>query len=138
MTLRFLLINVTVLMTLQATAQSAKPTPTPLCSMVEQAQNYDGKEIYIEALLLASQHAVVLTDAACGGIYLTYPSGEKGPKWREFYEAVYAKSSGAENAALHVKLKGVFHSRIPYGNGSIRQIEVQEVLNVSFDPASHF
>ena len=140
MTLRFGVICITTLLiALQATAQSVKPTPTPVCSLVEQAQNYDGKEVYVDSLLLASQHAVVLTGTPCGrGIYVTYPSGKNETKWRDFYEAVYAKSTGAETAALHVKLKGIFHSRIPYGNDTIRQIEVREVLEVSFDPASQF
>jgi hypothetical protein len=140
MTQHFWVICLTTLLpALQATAQSMKPTATPICSLVEQAQNYDGKEVYVDSLLLASQHAVVLTGTPCGrGIYVTYPSGKNETKWRDFYEAVYAKSSGGETAALHVKLKGIFHSRIPHGSDTIRQIEVNEVLDVSFDAASQF
>jgi len=126
-------IFIALLLPLQA-RQSGLSTPAlhSVCEVVRHPNLYEGKVVYIESFVLASQHGVVLVGDQCkNGIYMSHDSGKTGGKWPEFDQALARKSTGLETRQLWVKVKGVYRANVAHGKTTIRQLEVLEVLDVS-------
>lgn len=119
--------------------QETEPTPmastVQVCEIVQHRQKYEGKEVTVESVLVASRHGAVLAGKPCGeGIYISHQAGRTGGKWPAFDNALVKASTGLETAPLHVRVRGVYHDRVPDGKRTIRQIELNEILEVEFMP----
>jgi hypothetical protein len=107
-------------------------TVRTVCEVVRHPDLYEGKVVYVESFVLASQHGVVLVGDQCkNGIYLSHEAGKTGGKWPEFDQALARKSTGLDTRPLWVKVKGVYRSKYHTAKRLIRQLEVLEVLDVS-------
>ena len=119
--------------------QQSTPQPVvhSVCALLKQSDLYEGKEIDVESVLVANLHAAVLVGKPCGkNIYISHEAGQTGGKWHQLDEAIVTKASGLESREVKVRIRGIFHSKVPYGKTTIRQIEVTEVLDISFLPKS--
>jgi hypothetical protein len=106
-----------------------------VCDIVEHRQKYEGKEVTVESVLVASRHGAVLAGKPCGeGIYISHEAGRMDGKWPAFDNALVKVASGLETAPLRVRVKGVYRSRVPDGKRTIRQIELNEIMEVEFLP----
>ena len=106
----------------------------PVCEIISNAKDYDGRSVVIEATVIADMHGTVLEGSECHkGIYLAFASGHPGEKWKALEDAVAAKGSGLDKRVLRVKVRGIYHHALLDGNRHIRQLEATEVLFVSFE-----
>jgi hypothetical protein len=115
---------------------STQPVAHSVCALLKQQDFYDGKEVSVESLLVAGRHGAVLAGKTCGRIYISHEAGQTEGKWPQFDDALVKKATGLETRPLKVNIRGIFHARVAYGKTTIRQIEVLEVLDVSFLPKS--
>lgn len=118
----------------------SNPQPRPseatihtVCAVVQHPKRWEGQTISVTSFVAASQHDMVLTGAECGkGIYMSHESGKQNGKWPEFDDALVRKATGLDNRPLKVTVRGIYHSHVPHGTTTIRQLEVLDVLDVSF------
>ena len=67
----------------------------PVCEIVQHRQKYDGKEVTVESVLVASRHGAVLAGKPCGeGIYISHEAGRTDGKWPAFDDALVKASTG--------------------------------------------
>jgi hypothetical protein len=107
-----------------------------VCAVVQHPELWDGHTVTIMSSVVASRHGVVLTGAECGkGVYISHESGKQNGKWPDFDEAIVRKATGLDDRPLRVTVRGIYHSHVSYGTTTIRQLEVLDVLDVSFAEA---
>jgi hypothetical protein len=115
-------------------AQVREPTIQTVCDVVKHPKLWNGRTITVRSYVEASQHSIVLTGAACGqGIYLSHESGKSDGKWPAFDDALMRKATGLDKRPLQVLVRGVYSAHLPHGTKAIRQLDVLEVLDLSFE-----
>lgn len=112
-----------------------KPVAHSVCDVLKASKAYDQKEVVVEAPLVGSGHGAVLVGEECHkGIYVTHEAGRKDGNWPAFDKALIQKQTGLETAPLRVKVRGIYRDRVRNGKRTIRQIELNEILEVKFLP----
>ncbi len=128
-------IFVIVIFTLAVPAQSLKKLPPPLsvCEVLEQSSSLDGKEITVEGLVFASDHGVALIGSSCNmGFALSYRLNRSNKASRRFELAVRDQLLGLHSSSIHAEVRGVYHDALPFGDRTIRQLEIVEYVSVPF------
>jgi hypothetical protein len=126
-------ISSTLTRAAQTEGSTTKDAPQSVCSVVLNPERYENKPVVVESTVVAGGHATVLEGPECGkGIYLSHEYGRPGERWRSLDAAIAAKGSGLDRRVLHVRVRGIYHSALPFRKGTIRQLEVIEVLEVAF------
>jgi hypothetical protein len=115
-------------------AQQQEVTTQSVCDIVKHPKLWNGRTTTVESYVEARKHSIVLTGAACGkGINLSHEWGKSDGKWPSFDEALMRKATGLDKRPFQVSVRGVYHAHVPHGTKAIRQLEVLEVLELSFD-----
>lgn len=125
----------TVMLTMPSSVSDETPklVAHTVCELLETAKAHDQKEVIVESLLIGSRHGAVLAGEECHkGIYITHEAGKKDGNWPAFDKALIQKQAGLEAAPLRVTVRGIYRDRVRNGTRTIRQIELKEVLEVTF------
>ena len=125
--------NVLLPLSSQASGMPEKERAHSVCEVIQSPKEYDGQTVLIESTVEVSEHAAVLEGQQCGkGISLSYSSGHSGEKWKALDDALAAKLSVLDKRVLRIQVRGVYHDAVQLYKRRIRQLEVTDVLDVSF------
>ncbi|HJX83831.1 MAG TPA: hypothetical protein VJ723_05770 [Candidatus Angelobacter sp.] len=120
---------------LQFSSAPKEPNTVGICTVISNANRFDGKIVRVTGTLHADFHSTAIGNEKCDrSAVLNFSSKNESSPWMSFYDGVAKQSASLDTRPFVVTLEGKFRKRVcPQKDFCFSRIAVTRIVEASFE-----